>query len=76
MFCNQYVCIYINDIVDVRNVYDLCHVWRCHIVCIYLSTQVAFYFWNYEFVFLESTTIWGSGFLCGTSQPNLDPKYP
>ena len=25
MFCNQYVCIYINDIVDVRNVYDLCH---------------------------------------------------
>ena len=45
-------------------------------VYIYLSTQVAFYFWNYEFVFLESTTIWGSGFLCGTSQPNLDPKYP
>ena len=25
---------------------------------IYLSTQVAFNFWNYEFVFLESTTIW------------------
>ena len=36
MFCNQYVCIYINVIVDVRNVYDLCHVWRCHIVCIYI----------------------------------------
>ena len=45
-------------------------------VYIYLSTQVAFYFWYYEIVFLESTTIWGSGFLCGTSQPNLDPKYP
>ena len=25
---------------------------------IYLSTQVPFYFWNYEFVSLESTTIW------------------
>ena len=25
---------------------------------IYRSTQVAFYFWNYEFVFLKSTTIW------------------